>query len=118
MNEVVLLVDDDADSAEVVAELLGTRGITAHAALTGAAAMRLYDELRPALVIADQKLPDIEGSVLVAQLRAKFGDAVGPALFMTGLKSSVKSQPGDVVLEKPVDFDTLLSVVEKLLKRA
>jgi DNA-binding response OmpR family regulator len=117
VNEVVLLVDDDADSAEVVAELLGTRGITAHAALTGASALKLYEELRPALVIADQKLPDIEGSVLVAKLREKFGAAVGPALFMTGLKSSVKSLPTDIVLEKPVDFDTLLSVVEKLLRR-
>jgi DNA-binding NtrC family response regulator len=115
VNEVVLLVDDDVDSAEVVAELLATRGLTARIASTGTQALALYESLRPALVVSDQKLPDIEGTVLVAKLREKFD--IGPALFMTGLKSSVKCRPTDVVLEKPVDFDTLLSVVDRLLKR-
>jgi DNA-binding response OmpR family regulator len=115
-GQVVLVVDDHPDIAEVISEALLLGGIVAHVARTGLDALRIYDLVRPALVITDERLVGtMSGSDLLRVLRRKYGDAVGPALFVTGLPELVTCLPGDVVLEKPVGSDQLLATVQALL---
>ena len=66
----VLVVDDDAAMAGTVVEILGLRGITAAAVTSATAAITRQRELHPAVVVCDQRLPDMTGLVLCAAIRA------------------------------------------------
>ncbi len=100
----------------MIAEFLREVGFDSHTANTGLDALRIYDALRPALIITDESLAGtIAGSELVRVLRRKYGPAVGRALFLTGAPDTVSSLPTDVVLEKPVDLETLIAAVRSIL---
>src|SRR5438876_3009819 len=112
----VLVVDDHRDTAEMIAEFLREVGFVSHTANNGLDALRIYDALRPALIITDESLAGtITGSDLVRVLRRKYGPAVGRALFLTGAPEAVSSLPTDVVLEKPMDLETLIAAVRSIL---
>jgi DNA-binding response OmpR family regulator len=112
----VLVVDDHRDTAEMIAEFLREVGFVSHTANNGLDALRIYDALRPALIITDESLAGtITGSDLVRVLRRKYGPAVGRALFLTGAPDAVSSLPTDVVLEKPVDLETLIAAIRSIL---
>jgi DNA-binding response OmpR family regulator len=115
----VLLVDDNEDLLDVLAEVLLTLGnVCVHKARSGLEALTLYDSVDPALVILDEGLADMCGSDLLQALRRKNSRAGRPALFVTGALSSVKCLPGDVVLQKPVDMKRLLDAVRTLVPEA
>jgi DNA-binding response OmpR family regulator len=114
--QTVLVVDDHRDTAEMFAELLREVGFDSHTANNGLDALRVYDALRPALIITDECLVGtITGSDLVRALRRKYGAAVVRALFLTGAPDAVRALPTDVVLEKPVELDTLIAAVRSIL---
>ena len=110
--DAVLIVDDDADLLDVIAEVLQTLGrVCVHTARSGLEALRVYDAVDPALVILDEGLADMGGSELLRRLRRHNSHASRPALFVTGARSSVSCLPGDVILEKPVELRRLLDVI-------
>jgi DNA-binding response OmpR family regulator len=112
----ILVVDDYKDTAELIAEMLRMEGFTPCAAGNVLEAVKLYEQVRPALVITDEYLGgSTTGSDLLRVLRRKYGDAVGRALVITGLPEEVTVLPTDVVLEKPLDLDRLVAVVRGLL---
>jgi DNA-binding response OmpR family regulator len=114
--ETVLIVDDDPDLLEVVAEVVQTLGrFCVHKALSGLEALRLYESVQPALVILDEGLADMRGSDLLRRLRSANAGSRVSALFLTGARASVRCQPDDVVLEKPVEMTRLLDAVCALL---
>jgi len=115
-HHLVLVVDDDRDTANVIAELLEEGGYPSCTANTALDSLRLYEAVRPRLVITDETLVDSTGSDLVLTLRRKYGSSVGRALFLTGFPEKVSGLPGDVILEKPVDFSTLIAAVRTMLE--
>ena len=69
----VLIVDDDADLAENVAEILsGDLPVDVEVVGTVAAALARAGERRFDLVLSDVRLPDGEGTALVEPIRAKW----------------------------------------------
>src|SRR5947207_15761201 len=105
--QIVLVVDDHRDTAEMIAEFLREVGFDSHTANTGLDALRIYDALRPALIITDESLAGtIAGAALVRVLRRKYGPAAGRALFLTGAPDTVIALPTDVVVERPVALGT------------
>jgi two-component system OmpR family response regulator len=116
-QQLVLVIDDHRETADLIAEVLRDDGFAALTAGSGLEALRIYDAHRPSLVITDQLLVDgITGSDLLRTLRRKYGPAVGPALFLTGAPDGVTGLPKDLILEKPVGIDTLLAAVRSLLE--
>jgi DNA-binding response OmpR family regulator len=112
----ILVVDDHNDTAELIAEMLRMEGLTSYATGSVLEAVRLYEQIRPALVITDEYLGgSTTGSDLLRVLRRKYGDSVGRALVITGLPEEVAVLSTDVVLEKPLDLDRLVAVVRALL---
>ena len=66
----VLVVDDNVDAAETLAELLSAMGCDARVAHDGPAALILAKDLRPRLVLLDIGLPVMDGYEVAARLRA------------------------------------------------
>ena len=65
----VLLVEDHADLAAVMAKLLREEGLEVRTALTGGEGLRKAAEFRPHLVLCDMNLPDIKGLEVIRRLR-------------------------------------------------
>jgi two-component system CheB/CheR fusion protein len=66
----VLLIEDHAGVAQVVAKLLKRRGLEVRTAATGEEGVRLASEFRPALVVCDLNLPDMPGTEVLRRIRA------------------------------------------------
>ncbi len=95
----VLVVDDNRDAAETLAqivELLGHRVDVAH---DGAEALAKADARRPDVVLCDIGLPGMDGFDLARRLRARHGDA------MRILAVSGYAQQEDLALATEAGFD-------------
>src|SRR4051812_38632484 len=65
----VLVVDDSADSAELLGLLLEQAGHVVRLAATGSAAISVAPEFQPHVALVDISLPDTDGYALVGVLR-------------------------------------------------
>ena len=66
---VVLVVDDDADTLELLQTLVeGIVGVSTMPASDGRHALQLFQEVSPALVILDLKMPEVDGLEVIRQL--------------------------------------------------
>ncbi len=71
----ILIVDDNIDSAETLAELLRLDGHEVSTAYNGLAGLEAARRSRPAIVILDIGLPGIDGYELARTLRREHGSA-------------------------------------------
>lgn len=112
----VLLVDDNLDAVEALAELLRLLGHEVRTAVDGKAAITLAERFHPDLVLCDLGLPGMSGYEVARALRA-LPLASRPTLAaLTGFGSEADRQRSadagfDAHLLKPVDP----AVIERLL---
>jgi DNA-binding response OmpR family regulator len=112
----VLIVDDHADTRDLLRELLELEGFTVLAAASGAEALAIAGEVRPCLVILDLGLPDIDGLELVLQLRGEQHTANAPIYALSGftnLRAAALAAGIDGFLVKPVSGSDLRLLVEQ-----
>lgn len=111
----VLLVEDNADVAEVLADLLTELGHTVERVATGAEALGAFDRSLPDLVLLDLGLPDVAGHDLARLLRGLPGGE-GPVLVAVtgwGSEADVADSAAagiDVHLVKPVGLRQLATL--------
>jgi len=111
----ILVADDNADSAEVLAWALRRAGHEVRVALDGAAAIAAAGELKPQMAILDIGMPQVNGYDAARQIRAALGDTV-VLVAMTGWgqdedRRRAREAGFDHHLTKPVD----LAAVEQLV---
>jgi DNA-binding response OmpR family regulator len=119
MTARVLLVEDDARLASMVADYLGDAGFRVDVAPTGADAMRLVATDVFDAVILDLMLPDADGLDLCRSMRAK-SDI--PLLMLTARGDPLDRVVGlelgaDDYLPKPFEPRELLARVRAILRR-
>lgn len=116
---VVLIVDDEATIAAIVAEVVDLAGYTALVARDGSQALALARERPPALVLTDLMMPRLGGAALIAALRADAaanGHAAPPAILMTASGPGPASAAGpDAILLKPFDLAALEILLHRFL---
>ena len=66
----VLLIDDNIDAAESLAQLLSLSGHDARTAIDGASGLRVAQEFDPEVVFCDLGLPGMSGYEVATSLRA------------------------------------------------
>jgi DNA-binding response OmpR family regulator len=111
----VLVVDDVADAAEAMAELLELDGYEVRTARDGLHALQVTAEFRPHCVLLDIGMPRMDGFELAKLMRERFGDDI-VLIAITGRaeENSRVSQTFDRVdhyFLKPVDPDELRKVL-------
>jgi CheY-like chemotaxis protein len=117
----ILVVDDDADMRELLRlhlEGAGYRVTAAEDAVT--AGHRLLDSL-PDLIIADYRMPYMNGVDFVGALRADTTIPDLPVIFLTALENApeiVGKTYGFPLLTKPLLADELLAAVARELAGA
>jgi len=112
MSGWLLVVEDDLDGRELLAELLATAGYEV-VACSNAEEMdsALTERGKPCVVLSDLYLQDAPGTELVAKMRARPGFEYVPAIFVTGVEPSLLEDIRDPVVGKPVDIDRLFELV-------
>ncbi len=118
LHRKVLVADDNADSADSLAEVLRLDGHTVATAYEGRAAIDLARSLRPEVVFLDIGLPGIDGHEVARRLRADSQTAHATLVAVTGWgteedKRKSRRAGFDWHLTKPVRF----SDVEELLRQ-
>lgn len=113
----VLIVDDNADAAELLAMLLSTYGHMVHAAEDAESALRVAAELVPDVILLDIGLPGTDGYSVARSLRedARFADTVLIALTGYGTatdKERSRNAGFDHHVVKPAEVEELLTFIE------
>lgn len=111
----ILIVDDNVDTVDGLAMLLGELGCHVHTVYDGMRALAVARERRPHIVLLDIGLPDMDGCEVASRMRA--GDAPADALLIAitgygGPEARHRAlQAGfDHYLVKPVDYRELVKL--------
>lgn len=111
----LLLVEDHADSAEILAELLESKGHTVRIAGTASDALACAAAETFDLVVSDVGLPDGTGYELMQQLRDRFA-LKGIALTGTRQTDAMRDSGFIAYLVKPIALRTLEQTLDSFAR--
>jgi len=114
----ILVVDDEANARTALAELLRDEGFDVETAADAFKALGKHEAFGPHVVVTDLKMPGMDGIELVKKLRAM--DDPPAVVVMTAfgaVDSAVDAMRAgaEQYLTKPLNFDELLVVLDKVL---
>jgi FixJ family two-component response regulator len=114
----VFIVDDDEELRKALALLVGSAGYEVVALGSAQEFLAQPAPDRPACVVLDLRLPEIDGMALHETLQAR-GNRL-PIVFLTGhgdVRTSVRAIRAGAIdfLEKPVEADQLLATISRAI---
>jgi PAS domain S-box-containing protein len=117
----ILVVDDEPEGTETLAEVLAAQGHEVVTAASGNAAMRVLGDRTFDVILSDMRMPDVDGPGLFIRIKNAFPDLVDRIVFVTGdtlgpSNRSFLDQTGLPHLEKPIAPDELRQVIQDILK--
>jgi two-component system OmpR family response regulator len=119
MAEKVLIVDDEKDFLEIIAERLGVRGMDVSTAASAEDALLLVEEKSYDVVIMDFMMPALDGFKALKLLKQKQPDI--QIILLTGnvpqqKRLEAKKLGALDVIEKPPDLKALIQKIRKAKK--
>lgn len=119
----ILVVDDDAKIVRLVRTYLERDGFAVVTAADGPAALDAIERHRPALVVLDLMLPELDGRAVIRAVRRDDQAAATPILVISARGSTVDRIAGfedgaDDYLPKPFDFAELTARIRALGRRS
>ena len=117
----VYVVDDDLDVRDSMRRLLESQDYRVEAFDSGESFLAKFDPNAIAVLLIDQRMPGMPGTEVQEHLLAR--KATIPVVFLTGhgdvpMAVSVLKKGASDFLQKPVNPQTLLPIIEKLLVEA
>jgi len=118
----IMIVDDNADAAEMLSEYLRMHAHEVVIADDGPSAIELMGRVHPAVAILDIGLPGMDGYQLAPLLRARAGDQALCLVAVTGFSRDVDRARStaagfDAHMVKPVDLKKLLALLDDVAAR-
>lgn len=117
----VLIVDDHRDVVKGLSRLLSITGYDVRAALSPTEALEIAAEFQPQVAILDIGLPEMDGYKLAGELRARMRQSSPMLIALSGYSQADDKRRSEASgfafhLVKPLDIDSLLDVLEKLVR--
>ena len=117
----ILVVDDDADSLEIVRTYLESRGYRVTTAPDGRAALAMLEEARPDLVLLDVMMPGIDGWEVARTIKDHPEFSATRVVMLTARSDFTDKQRGlragaDDYIVKPMRLEDLGRKVERNLE--
>jgi DNA-binding response OmpR family regulator len=119
MPRKAVVIDDDKVTVAILTRSLSSAGFEVISAADGAAGLECISREKPDLVVTDLLLPRVDGLAVCAKIKAD-PELVGVKLvIITALKNfafqhEARNSGADVVLEKPVSWETLKKTLDRL----
>ncbi|HXP29253.1 MAG TPA: response regulator transcription factor, partial [Solirubrobacteraceae bacterium] len=116
----VLVVDDEANIAELISMALRYQGFTVETAADGREAIVAVSAFKPQLIVLDVMLPDMDGFEVAERLGAQRAGV--PIIFLTARDSTEDkvrglSGGGDDYMTKPFSLEELVARIRTILRR-
>ncbi len=122
----VLIVDDDPDMVETVSMMLESKGYEVGKAYDGIEGEESIKQRRPDLLVLDVMMPRKNGYTLCSELKNNSATQDLPIILLTAVGEAVPtttyshadgmSTEADDYIPKPVDSQTLIEAMERLLE--
>ena len=122
MEKLVLIVDDDVDTLQLVGTMLERKGFKIAAANNGTKGIELAINKNPDVILLDVMMPGIDGFEVARRLRSTEKTQFIPIIFFTA-KSQVDDKiegfeaGGDDYLTKPIHPTELILRINKILEK-
>src|SRR6266498_2615373 len=116
----ILVVDGDEGFRKYVCELFESIGYRTRQLTSGAAVLPTVADERPAAILLDVQLPDLNGYEVCRELRNRYGDSIA-IVFISGERTEALDRAGGLLLGaddyliKPVDSGELIARVRRLV---
>lgn len=115
----LLLVDDEKDFVDTLAERLQLRGFQVLTAIDGESALRIIENDPPQLVVLDIMMPGLSGLDVLQQIKNRAPQT--PVILLTGLGSTTEGTKGMHLgaydfLIKPINIDKLIQKMEEAVQ--
>jgi DNA-binding response OmpR family regulator len=117
----VLVVDDDVSIRGFLAEALTDEGYSVRTASNGREALSILESWRPALILLDLMMPEMDGWEFRVQQRARAAVADVPVVVLSAtrdLAAKAHVLEAAQVFPKPFDLDTLLGTISRITAAA
>ncbi len=119
-KERILVVDDEANARQALRDILSEEGYEVVEAADGEDALQLMQSFAPAAVLADVRMPRMDGITLLRKAREQGSDSV--FVMMTAFASveaavEAMRAGAENYLVKPLDVNAVLVVLEKALEK-
>jgi len=120
MNQLILVVEDDAIMQKMALKILRSRGFRSELAVTGREAVAKAAALHPGLILMDLSLPEMNGWEATRALKADPALAGIPVVAVTahamvGDKETAIAAGCAECVTKPYELDELIAVVERYI---
>lgn len=117
----ILVVDDDWMNREMIEAQLQADGHAVKLAANGKKALALIDAARPALILLDMRMPEMDGIEVCRQIRRRATTKDIPVVMITGLDAEADIKRSldagaDDFLSKPFSSLLLLARIKTLLR--
>jgi CheY-like chemotaxis protein len=117
----ILIADKELNEVRDLRKALITAGYEVRMVDNGADAMAQVDSFKPDLVLAEVRLPRLDGAHLLQELRNRPATQFLPLVLMGSLKSmeeriSTMKLPIDDYLQKPLDIDEVMARIDSLIR--
>lgn len=118
-DKIVLLADDEIMLRDLLAELLESNGYNVIKVISGTEALKvLTEEIKVDLIILDYNMPEMNGLDCATEIR-KFNKDIPIVLSSGSLglngNTDIKGKGINSFVNKPYEFDTMLSTIQELL---
>ena len=118
-NTKILLVDDEAEFVETLAERIQIRGFDVRYALNGEEALATFNHSLPDVMVLDLKMPGMDGMEVLRWVKKNHPDV--QVLILTGHGSEQDEKEARRIgafdyLQKPIDIDTLIKNIGRACK--
>jgi len=116
----ILVIEDNVDACDAMAELLRLHGHDVTVALDGLDGMERFDAVLPRVVLCDIGLPGIDGYEVARRVRARGHEPRPILVAVTGYGGTQASEDAiaagfDRHVVKPVDPDALMRLIDAML---
>ncbi len=116
----VLLIDDEEELVETLAERLAIRGLETKAALSGEQGLQLTEDYCPDVIVLDLRMPGIDGLEVLRRVKASHPEI--QVIILTGHGSDQDRDIGRRLgsfehLQKPVDIAVLFQALNDAYRK-
>jgi CheY-like chemotaxis protein len=117
---IVLIVEDEPDVRELIADVLTGNGYEIEMAPDGAAALQFSEQRHYDLILSDLRMPKMDGAALYWALQLRYGAAMPRMIYVTGQAHSLDyagflAASQVPVLSKPFSPEDLRRAVRQAL---